>query len=204
MKADTNSQGSTAIQAFVFPRTKHKVRVVIDKHGNPWWVAKDVCDVLGIDNPSQALSRLDDDEKDDVILNDAIGRPQNTAVVNESGLYALIFNSRKPEAKAFQKWVTSEVLPSIRKTGSYGHKRQPQFDPSDPVQLLKCLTEYAQQTIQLEAEKAKLETKLAAQTPVVYAYHRLAAAEGSVCIQESAKALKMRQTNLADYMFKAG
>jgi prophage antirepressor-like protein len=126
------------------------------------------------------------------------------AVINESGPYSLIMTSRKPEAKAFKKWVTSEVLPSIRKTGSYGHNSQHQFDPSDPVQLLKCLTEYAQQTIQLEAEKAKLETKLAALTPVVNSYKRLAAAEGSVCIQESAKALKMRKTNLADYMFKAG
>ena len=198
-----NSQGSTAIQAFVFPRTMHKVRVIIDKHGNPWWVAREVCIVWGLGDVSKAVQRLDDEDK---LIRTLFVSGQNRDIwfFNESGLYSLILTSRKPEAKAFKKWVTSEVLPSIRKTGSYGHKRQPQFDPSDPVQLLKCLTEYAQQTIQLEAEKAKLETKLAAQTPVVYAYHRLAAAEGSVCIQESAKALKMRQTNLADYMFKAG
>jgi anti-repressor protein len=55
-----NSQGSTAIQAFVFPKTKHKVRVVIDKHGKPWWVAKDVCDVLGLDNVTWALKKLDE------------------------------------------------------------------------------------------------------------------------------------------------
>jgi anti-repressor protein len=196
-----NSQGSTAIQAFVFLKTKHKVRVVIAKHGKPWWVAKDVCIVLGLD--SSQTRRLADDEKGLYSIHTP-GVLQKVTVINESGLYSLILASRKPEAKAFKKWVTSEVLPSIRKTGSYGHKPQQQFDPSDPVQLLKCLTEYAQQTIQLEAEKAKLETKLAALTPVVNSYKRLAAAEGSVCIQEAAKALKMRLTNLAEYMLKAG
>jgi anti-repressor protein len=165
MKAEMNSQGSTAIQAFVFPRTKHKVRVVIDKHGNPWWVAKDVCDVLGIGNVSDALSRLDDDEKNTIVLNDGNRGNPNMTVVNESGLYALIMTSRKPEAKAFKKWVTSEVLPSIRKTGSYGHKPQQQLDPSDPAQLLKCLVDYTQRTLELQEEKAKLETKLEARPP---------------------------------------
>jgi prophage antirepressor-like protein len=129
------SQGSTAIQAFVFPRTKHTVRIIIDKHGNPWWVAKDVCEVLGIGNVSDAIARLDDDEFDTIEVTDSIGRKQETYVVNESGLYSLIMTSRKPEAKAFKKWVTSEVLPSIRKTGSYGHNSQHQFDPTDPVHL---------------------------------------------------------------------
>ena len=198
-----NSQGSTAIQAFVFPRTKHKVRVVIDKHGNPWWVAKDVCKALSIANSRDALSRLDDDEKDCVVLTDAMGRPRETAVVNESGLYSLILTSRKPEAKAFQKWVTSEVLPSIRKTGAYGHNSQQQFDPSDPHQLLPCLLEYTQRTIQLEAEKAKLKTKLEAQTPVVHAYKRLAAAEGSMNITEAAKNLRMLPSKLTEYMLDA-
>jgi anti-repressor protein len=160
-----NSRGSKAIQAFVFPRTKHKVRVVIDKHGNPWWVAKDVCDVLGIGNVSDALSRLDDDEKNTIVLNDGNRGNPNMTVVNESGLYALIMTSRKPEAKAFKKWVTSEVLPSIRKTGSYGHKPQQQLDPSDPAQLLKCLVDYTQRTLELQEEKAKLETKLEARPP---------------------------------------
>jgi prophage antirepressor-like protein len=114
-----NSQGSTAIQAFVFPQTNQKVRVVIDKHGNPGCVAKDVCDVLGLDNVRRALDRLDGDEFTTSKLIDSIGREQETYVVNESGLYSLIMTSRKPEAKAFRKWVTSEVLPSIRKTGAY-------------------------------------------------------------------------------------
>jgi anti-repressor protein len=209
-----NSQGSTAIQAFVFPRTKHKVRVVIDKHGNPWWVAKDVCEALGIDNSRQALSRLADDEKDDVILNDAIGRPQNTAVVNESGLYALIFNSRKPEAKAFQKWVTSEVLPSIRKTGSYGHKPQLEFDPNNLGHVQSVLAALSAQKIQdkatieaLEVKTAKITTrviaakaKIAEQQPQVEAYERLAASEGSLNITEAAKALGKQPKELTLHM----
>jgi anti-repressor protein len=208
-----NSQGSTAIQAFVFPRTKHKVRVVIDKHGNPWWVAKDVCDVLGIGNVSDALSRLDDDEKNTIVLNDGNRGNPNMTVVNESGLYALIFNSRKPEAKAFKKWVTSEVLPSIRKTGSYGHKPQQQLDLTnlDPDAMLETLINVQQlrkeekaKLLELQEEKAKLEVRLEAQTPVVNAIKRLAAAEGSVCIQQAAKALKMRPTDLTDHMLNSG
>jgi prophage antirepressor-like protein len=103
--------------------------------------------------------------------------------------------SRKPEAKAFKKWVTAEVLPSIRKTGSYGHKSQQQFNPSDPAQLLKCLVDYTQRTLELQEEKAKLEVRLEAQTPVVNAIKRLAASEGSVCIQVP---LNMTPTELTD------
>ncbi len=181
-----NSQGSTAIQAFVFPETKHTVRIIIDKNGNPWWVAKNVCEALGIDNSRQALSRLADDEKGTSIIRTPGGN-QKMAVVNESGLYSLITTSRKPEAKAFRKWVTSEVLPTIRKTGAYGHNFQQQFDPSDPAQLLKCLVDYTQRTLELQEEKAKLEVRLEAQTPAVNAIKRLTDSEGSVCIQDAAE-----------------
>ncbi len=95
----------------------NEVRVV-EIEGNPWFVAKDICDILEIGNPSQALSRLDTDEKSTIILNEGIGNP-NKAVVNEFGLYALINGSRKPQAKQFQRWVNHEVLPTIRKTGGY-------------------------------------------------------------------------------------
>lgn len=99
------------------------IRTVADEQGNPWFVATDVCAVLEIGNVSQATTRLDDDEKADITTNDTssngVTQKRNMTIVNESGLYALIMKSRKPEAKSFQKWVTSEVLPSIRKTGSY-------------------------------------------------------------------------------------
>jgi hypothetical protein len=89
----------------------------------PWFAAKDVCDVLDLGNSREAISRLEDDEKG-VITTDTLGGPQKLQFVNESGLYNLIFQSRKPEAKKFRKWVTSEVLPAIRKTGGYGSPSQ--------------------------------------------------------------------------------
>ncbi|MGE6964059.1 BRO-N domain-containing protein [Bacillus thuringiensis] len=95
-----------------------QVRTVL-QGGEPWFVAKDVCDVLSIKNSPDALGKLDSDEKDDVGLTDTIGRKQKTSVINESALYSLIMSSRKPQAKAFKKWVTAEVLPTIRKTGGY-------------------------------------------------------------------------------------
>ena len=91
----------------------------IERGGEIWFVAADVCAALDLVNPRQAVSRLDDDERDTVAIDDAMGRPQETIVINESGLYSLILTSRKEGAKRFKKWVTSEVLPSIRKTGSY-------------------------------------------------------------------------------------
>ncbi|MEC1552588.1 phage antirepressor [Bacillus haynesii] len=101
----------------VFNYQDQQVRTVV-KDGEPWFVAKDVCDVLEIGNPSQALSRLDEDEKNTVILNEGIGNPNKT-IVNEPGLYSLILGSRKPEAKQFKRWITHEVIPTIRKTGGY-------------------------------------------------------------------------------------
>lgn len=90
----------------------------IQINNEPWFVAADVCAALTIANSRDGLARLDDDEKG-VGSIDTLGGQQDMAVVNESGLYSLIMGSRKPEARKFKKWVTSEVLPAIRKTGSY-------------------------------------------------------------------------------------
>lgn len=95
-----------------------EVRVRVDERGEPWFVAKDVCDILGVANNRDAVSRLDADERMSV-LPTALGGSQKMVAVSESGLYRLIFESRKPEARAFRRWVTHEVLPSIRKTGLY-------------------------------------------------------------------------------------
>jgi len=102
----------------VFNYHRDEVRVVM-RDGKPWWVARDVCGVLGIRNSRDALSRLDDDEKNTVALTDGNRGNPNVAIVNESGLYTLILSSRKPEAKAFKRWITHEVLPQIRETGIY-------------------------------------------------------------------------------------
>lgn len=107
----------TTTQEFSF--NKQQLRVVDPQNNNQiWFVAKDVCDILEIVDTSNAVQKLDDDEK--LIRKIYVsGQERDTWTVNESGLYAIIFKSKKPEAKAFKKWVTSEVLPSIRLTGGY-------------------------------------------------------------------------------------
>jgi prophage antirepressor-like protein len=96
----------------------HEIRVQLDGDGNPWWVVKDICDILEVKQPTRAMERLDDDEKR-VISIHTPGGPQNVWCINEAGLYALILGSRKPETKAFKRWVTHEVLPTLRATGQY-------------------------------------------------------------------------------------
>jgi prophage antirepressor-like protein len=94
------------------------VRIRMDENGDPWFVAKDVCRVLEISDHHQAVESLDEDERGRCIVPTPSGA-QEMLIISESGLYSLIFKSRKPEARRVRKWVTSEVLPSIRKTGSY-------------------------------------------------------------------------------------
>jgi len=113
------------IQQFDFDQMPVRV---MERAGFPWFVAADVCEVLGIANGRDAVQRLEEDEKG-VAITDTLGGPQNTSIISESGLYALIFKSRKPQAKLFRKWVTSEVLPAIRKTGSYAVAAAPSMHP---------------------------------------------------------------------------
>ena len=96
-----------------------QIRTIETEESEIWFVARDVCESLGFGNPRQAISsHVDPDDKDVHIL-DTLGGRQETTVINESGLYSLILGSRLPNAKKFKRWVTSEVLPSIRKTGGY-------------------------------------------------------------------------------------
>lgn len=106
---------AVALQSFGFG--EQLVRVV-DREGGIWFVANDVCRALEINNSRQAVSRLEDDEKG-VIISDTLGGQQEVTIISESGLYALIFRSRKPVAVTFRKWVTAEVLPAIRRTGRF-------------------------------------------------------------------------------------
>ena len=108
------------------------VRVLTDENGDPWFVAKDVCRVLDIEwKGSGTLGPLDEDERGSVILNTP-GGTQQMLTISESGLYALIFRSRKPEARRFRKWVTAEVLPAIRRTGRYGSETCGALPPMEP------------------------------------------------------------------------
>lgn len=96
----------------------HLVRVIKDDQGEPWWVGRDVCRVLNHKDVNMAVKNLDDDEKGTSKVWTP-GGEQNMIIINESGLYTLIIRSNKPEAKTFRRWITHEVLPSIRKTGAY-------------------------------------------------------------------------------------
>ena len=113
---------SNALQVFNFE--KRDVRVVM-KGSEPWWVAKDVCEVLEIQNARDTIAKVLDDDEKGVDKIDTLGGLQEMNIITESGLYTLIMRSNKPEAKRFRKWVTSEVLPALRKTGSYSVKKAP-------------------------------------------------------------------------------
>lgn len=135
----------------VFHYKSSEVRTV-ELNGEPWFVLKDVCAVLGISNHKMTAQRLDADEVSLTDLTDSMGRQQETTVINESGLYNVILRSDKPEAKPFRKWVTSEVLPSIRKTGSY---TMPKL--SKEMQALFLLD---QRTVQQDARLTALENTM--------------------------------------------
>lgn len=106
----------------VFNFNQNEVRTITDKNGDPWFVARDVCDVLELENITNAVKSLDDDELTLTKLKSG-GQYREMTIISESGLYALIMRSNKPQAKPFRKWVTGEVLPSIRKTGQYSIRK---------------------------------------------------------------------------------
>lgn len=118
METRNYNQQATGLQTFFNGNTGVNIRVKMI-NGESWFVGKDICIALELANHKDALSRLDSDERDGVGITDPMGRNQEVTVVNESGLYHLIFQSRKPEARAFRRWITSEVLPAIHRTGSY-------------------------------------------------------------------------------------
>ena len=125
----------------VFNFENQQVRFV-GTAGDPWWVAKDICDVLDIAKPENAYSRLDEDEKDTRTVGTPGGN-QEMVCINESGLYSLILTSRKPQAKKFKKWVTSEVLPAIRKTGRYSlSDSNPDLESQLTLQEMFTLADY--------------------------------------------------------------
>lgn len=134
----------TEIQRFDFKGAA--LRTLTDENGEPWFVAKDVCDILGHSNVSMALDRLDDDERSKFNL----GRQGETNIVNEAGLYVLVLGSRKPEAHEFKRWVTHEVLPQIRRTGGY----IPTTDADDDMTILAKAVMIGQRT--MEAQKRRI------------------------------------------------
>lgn len=116
-----DNDNNANIKKFIFEDLPFSV---IDDYGQYWFIAKEVCEILGISKYRDAIQKLEEDEKGHPKLLDTLGGPQQVATISESGLYTLIIRSNKPKAKSFRKWITSEVLPSIRKTGSYNVTNQ--------------------------------------------------------------------------------
>lgn len=114
----------------IFKYEESKLVRTMNVSGEPWFVLKDVCDVLGLSTPARVAERLDSDEVSQAHLIDSMGRSQEMTIISESSLYNVILRSDKPEAKPFRKWVTSVVLPSIRKNGGY-IARQEELSPQE-------------------------------------------------------------------------
>jgi prophage antirepressor-like protein len=143
---DMNAAGVNSLLNFNNFENGIHVRCVV-LNDEPWFVAKDVCQALDIEKHRDAISTLHDDERGSVVV-DTLGGKQTMGAVNESGLYALIFRSRKPAAQAFRKWVTSEVLPEIRRRGRY-----------DPIAVAQQLPPLARRAL-LEHRLNELETEI--------------------------------------------
>lgn len=151
---------NTEIQTFNFNAAS--LRTLTDENGDPWFVAKDVCDILGLENSRKATAGLDPDERNTVTISDGIPGNPNKTIIGEPGLYKLIMRSRKPEAKEFQRWVTHEVLPSIRKHGIYATDTtidQILADPDFGIRLLTNLKKERAKRIEAENQIKELEPK---------------------------------------------
>jgi anti-repressor protein len=172
---------------FNFDFNGHQLRAFNVK-SQPWIIAQDVCAALGLSNPSKAMSSLDDSEVNTLTTGYSIpqrGNP-NLLMVNESGLYALIFKSRKPEAKAFRLWVTSIVLPAIRKDGMYVIGEENALTEGE----LKALSKRV-----IEALDAKLDAQrqvIDAQTPKVTAYDARWERQDTIGLTEFAKQMGLK------------
>lgn len=173
----------------------HSVRVVMIDD-SPWFVALDVCEVLELGNPYSSLTLLDADEKGLQIM-ETLGGPQEMVTINEPGLYSLVMRSRKPQAKAFKRWVTHEVLPSIRKTGQYSAA------PAIPATYAEALRLAAEMAEQVERErvenlrKAKIIEELAPKADFTDA---VSSAINAQTINEAAKVMGTGQKRLFAYL----
>lgn len=163
-----------------FSYQEKQVRV-IERNGEPWFVAKDVCDILEISNGRDAVSRLDDDEKNTVAITDGTPGNPNMTIISESGVYALVFTSRKEEAENFKRWIRKEVIPSIRKHGAYMTPETIEKVLSDPDTIIRLATELKQE----RQRRLMLEPKAAS-------YDILMDASGCLTMDEVAKILDIK------------
>ena len=167
------------------------LRTLTDESGEPWFVAKDVCDILGMSNPSMAIAALDKDEVSQVEPKNYLGSENrsNQAInmVSEPGLYRLVMRSRKPEAKEFQRWVTHEVLPQIRRTGGY----IPTTDADDDMTILAKAVMIGQRTMEEQKRRIQAQqTRIVELEPKARFADAVAASDGTCLVGELAKMLR--------------
>lgn len=168
-----------------------------DEGGIPWFAAVDVCRVLDIANSRDAVGRLDDDEKG-VVSADTLGGKQNLTVVNEAGLYTLILGSRKPEAKKFKRWVTHDVIPSLRKHGIYMTGSTLEQVSKNP-ELIVAL---ARQLLDEQQENSELVKKLEKVQPKVDYFDQFINAYDSTNLRNTAKELGIPEHDLVQFLLE--
>lgn len=179
-----------SIQAFYFEW--REVRV-IERDGEPWFVAADVCEILGLANPTEALRVLDDDEKNTLRISEGIRGNPNMNIISESGLYTLIMRSNKPEARAFRKWVTGTVIPSIRKHSAYLTPRTIEEALSNPdfiIGLAQKLKDEQARNAALTQRAQALEAQAEADRPKVVFADSVEVSKNSILIGDLAKLLR--------------
>ena len=155
----------------------------VSENGEPWFVAKDVCDALGIARQQDSTRHLDDDERGECLVDTPSGK-QSMVVVNEPGFYRLILKSRKPEAKAFKRWVTHEVLPAIRRTGGYIAAKQDET----PEEIMARALLVANDTMARQRERIEgLAAENAELRPKALFADAVAASDGTCLVGELAK-----------------
>lgn len=174
------------IQKFDFKGAS--LRTLTDEAGEPWFIAKDVCDILELGNTTNALRALDEDEKTNFTnCNVAQNGGRAPLIISEPGLYKLIMRSRKPEAKEFQRWVTHEVLPQIRKTGGY----IPTTDADDDMTILAKAVMIGQRTLEQQQRKiAAQQSRIVELEPKARFADAVAASDGTCLVGELAKMLR--------------
>ena len=170
----------------IFQFHNKQVRTV-QVDGEPWFVAADVCRVLGLGNPSQAVSYLDEDERC-LITNEAWRTNGAMAAVNEPGLYSLVLKSRRPEAKSFRRWITHEVIPALRQTGGY---QMAQVAPASGKLLQFSRRDLLNLAVEAENECEELRGVVADLLPKAEFYDRVADTGASFSLGETAKMLEI-------------
>lgn len=160
---------------------------VVEHEGEPWFVAKDVCECLELTDVSKTISLLDDDEKGTNSIRTPGGK-QDMLIVSEPGLYSLVLRSRKPEAKAFKRWIVHEVIPSIRRTGGYGAPALPNF--RNPAEAARAWADKEEQRLLEEQKRLALEQRMEEVKPKVVFAESIEVAKTSISVGEMAKLIK--------------